>query len=88
MGQNAHLYAIAVEVLRHELLHYGCRGGGQLGGFHDDAVAGRDGAADGVEQQVDRVVPRSDYQHDAVGIGLDLMARNEYFGHFCELPVI
>ena len=55
-----HLDAVVVEVLRNELLHDLRRGGCQFGGLHDDAVAGSDGAADRVQQQVDRVVPRTD----------------------------
>ena len=68
-----HLDAVVVEVLRNELLHNLRRGGRQFGGLHDDAVAGRDGAADRVQQQVDRVVPRPDDQHHAVWVGLDLL---------------
>ena len=72
-SKNADLYAVVVEIFGHELLHDLCGGGSQLGGLQDDAVACRDGAAYGVEQQVDRVVPRSDDQHNSVWIGLDLL---------------
>ena len=58
-----------VEVLRHEAGEHGggCRR--YLGGLHDHGIAGGDGPGHGHEQQLDRVVPGGDDEHDAERLG-------------------
>jgi len=64
----ANLEALRIQILSEQLLD-GLRGvGGDLGGLHDGAVAGGDGARQGGQGQVKRVVPGADDQDDAVGI--------------------
>ena len=61
-----------VEVLRHDLAEQRCGGGGDLGGLEHNRVAGSERWHEGREQELDRVVPRRDDQHDAERLGHDL----------------